>query len=99
MPAENINDISVEIGLALGAMTVDTIKETFNIVMDKIRIKIVANKAQEVLQKVREGSNAETIKKPELSAADEIQKYKELLDLGAITEEEFQFKKKELLGL
>ncbi|EGT4786849.1 SHOCT domain-containing protein [Clostridioides difficile] len=33
------------------------------------------------------------------SNADEILKYKNLLDLGAITEEEFNTKKKELLNL
>ena len=33
------------------------------------------------------------------SAADEIKKYKELLDMGAITQEEFEAKKKQLLGL
>ncbi len=36
---------------------------------------------------------------PSASAADEIKKYKELLDMGAITEEEYNAKKKELLGL
>ena len=34
-----------------------------------------------------------------LSPADEIKKYKDLLDSGAITQEEFDIKKKELLGL
>ena len=34
-----------------------------------------------------------------ISAADEILKYKNLLDLGAITQEEFDCKKKELLGI
>lgn len=33
------------------------------------------------------------------SAADEILKYKQLLDMGAITQEEFDAKKKQLLGL
>ena len=33
------------------------------------------------------------------SAADEIKKYKELLDIGAITQEEYETKKKQLLGL
>jgi len=33
------------------------------------------------------------------SAADEIRKFKELLDLGVITQEEFDAKKKQLLGL
>lgn len=32
-------------------------------------------------------------------AADEIKKYKELLDMGAITQEEFDLKKKQLLGI
>lgn len=34
-----------------------------------------------------------------VSAADELKKFKELLDMGAITQEEFDTKKKELLGL
>lgn len=33
------------------------------------------------------------------SPADELKKYKELLDLGAITEEEYMVKKKQVLGL
>lgn len=36
---------------------------------------------------------------PALSSADEILKYKNLLDMGVITQEEFDAKKKELLGL
>ena len=36
---------------------------------------------------------------PNYSAADELKKYKELLDSGAITQEEYDMKKKELLGL
>ena len=35
----------------------------------------------------------------QISAADEIKKYKELLDMGVITQEEFDAKKKQLLGL
>lgn len=33
------------------------------------------------------------------TSADELKKYKDLLDDGAITQEEFEAKKKELLGL
>lgn len=36
---------------------------------------------------------------PQQSNADELKKYKELLDMGAITQEEFDAKKKQLLGL
>jgi hypothetical protein len=42
---------------------------------------------------------AETAPKAVVSNADEIKKYKELLDCGAITQEEFDIKKKQLLGL
>ena len=34
-----------------------------------------------------------------VSVADELKKFKELLDMGAITQEEFDAKKKDLLGL
>ena len=34
-----------------------------------------------------------------MSNADELKKFKELLDMGAITQEEFDAKKKQLLGL
>ena len=33
------------------------------------------------------------------SPADELKKFKELLDMGALTQEEFDIKKKQLLGL
>lgn len=46
----------------------------------------------EMLNKIGEAA-------PAPSAADEIAKYKALLDSGAITEEEFEAKKKQLLGL
>lgn len=36
---------------------------------------------------------------PAVSAADELKKFKELLDMGVITQEEFDAKKKQLLGL
>lgn len=36
---------------------------------------------------------------PDFSAAEELKKFKELLDMGAITQEEYDAKKKQLLGL
>ena len=61
--------------------------------------------AQEVLSVLNVITNAndkETDAVPQISAAssaDEIKKYKELLDDGVITKEEFEMKKKQLLGL
>jgi hypothetical protein len=34
-----------------------------------------------------------------ISAADELKKFKELFDMGVITQEEFDIKKKQLLGI
>lgn len=42
---------------------------------------------------------ADTVSVPESSTTDELKKYKELLDSGIITQEEFDTKKKHLLGL
>ena len=49
--------------------------------------------AQFIIKKVAQ------YKKGEYSEADEIKKYKELLDTNAITQEEYSAKKKQLLGL
>ena len=40
-----------------------------------------------------------TVVQQALSTADELKKFKELLDIGVITQEEFDAKKKQLLGL
>ena len=49
-------------------------------------------------QRLTEGGAAEVSAQP-LSSADEIKKFKDLLDSGVITQEEFDAKKKQLLGL
>ena len=56
-------------------------------VADYIRIKVEECKKQKSGQTVA------------VSAADELKKFKELLDSGVITQEEFDAKKKQLLGL
>lgn len=44
-------------------------------------------------------TNNRTIVTQQRSMADEIAKYKQLLDSGAITQEEYEAKKKQILGL
>jgi len=44
-------------------------------------------------------NNPSSSAEPAVSAADEIKKFKELFDMGVITQEEFDAKKKQLLGL
>ena len=53
--------------------------------------------SDEVFEKMKEQNSQP--QQSTVSAADELKKFKELLDMGAITQEEFDAKKKELLGL
>lgn len=68
-----------------------TINMTKNIEAERIVTYI--NKK---LAEIREGGSKPT---QVISQADEIKKFKELLDMGVITEEEFNAKKKQILGL
>ena len=62
----------------------------------------MAEIAEFIKNKIREfktAKNATTTIVNQVSAAEELKKFKELLDLGIITQEEFDAKKKQLLGL
>lgn len=51
----------------------------------------------EEFERIKQEQNNPTVNS--VSAADELKKFKELLDMGVITQEEFETKKKQLLGL
>ena len=60
----------------------------------------VANYIRDQIDQIKRGKNAPTIiSSTPVSSADELKKFKELLDMGVITQEEFDAKKKQLLGL
>ncbi len=67
----------------LTAITPDNINEVVNYIKNRIH-EIKTNKGKPIMQTI--------------SPADEIKKYKELLDMGAITAEEYEKKKNELLN-
>lgn len=94
----NINDITFESGMLFGILTIDTIREKFNIALNKYSAKNISNRLHEELDRIHRISSNPTTN-VQLSMADEIKKYKELLDMGAISQEEFEAKKKELLNL
>lgn len=68
---------------------------------DKLNDKMdeVAKYVQQKVEEAKSKKNAPTVVAAAVSAADELKKFKELLDLGIITQEEFDAKKKQLLGL
>lgn len=97
---DNVNDLTYSQGVSLGKITVDTIKETFSISVEAHSAKIVFEKINEILNELKNKEKSEmNVSTASPSPADEIKKYKELLDLGILTQEEFDQKKKDLLNL
>lgn len=102
---ENINDITLASGLMTGRLTIDTYKEEFNIEVVKEQADNINSLIHIIIDKIKEDNNkpimpeSPKIESPAPSAADELLKYKSLLDAGAITQEEYDAKKKQLLGL
>lgn len=96
IPLNKINSIGQKKGLIFGEIEIwdgasrmnitNIFKETLNPFVNAV------NKAKEELGKSRQYSTNQ------ISVADELIKFKGLLDQGVITQEEFDKKKKELLG-
>ena len=87
---DNLNDITYNRGLLGGVLTVDTMKEKFNVYVQKKYVENIYDEIHENLQKLESNSSKS-------SNLDDILKFKQLLDAGAITQEEFETKKAELL--
>lgn len=90
-----INDITFQSGVAYGVITVDAQTEVFNVAVIKSQANNINKKLHELLYQLKEESSAVVSSS---SAADEIRKFKELLDDGIISQEEFNKKKSELLS-
>ncbi|WP_298029394.1 SHOCT domain-containing protein [uncultured Dysosmobacter sp.] len=96
---DNLNDITVASGILNGTLTIDTMKETFSVFVGADPARKIAPKLHAEIDGLRRAQSAPASAPAAPSAADEIAKFKALLDSGAITEEEFSAKKKQLLGL
>jgi hypothetical protein len=90
-----INDITFQSGVAYGVITVDAQTEVFNVAVLKSQANNINKKLHELLYQLKEESSTVVSSS---SAADEIRKFKELLDDGIISQEEFDKKKSELLS-
>lgn len=97
---DNLNDVTMTTGAVFGIIVIDTIKKTFNVGVNKIVAKNINNVIHDVLLSLKEDKKASANTNVlTASSADEILKYKDLLDMGAITQDEFDEKKRQLLGL
>lgn len=65
--------------------------------VDNPEVERIKAKIEELQRSMRDGGN--TVVQSAPSAADEIKKFKELLDQGIINENEYEAKKKQLLGI
>lgn len=94
---DRINDITFQAGLVFGVITIDALTERFNVAVDKQQATNINARIHDLIFELK-ATPAQAAAAP-VSSADEILKYKQLLDAGAITEEEFAAKKKQLLGV
>ena len=96
---ENVNDIHKEtFGIVDGKIMIDTIRENIGILLGKSQLDAAFQTVVEVLETYRKNaSNGAVVQ--QISPADELKKFKELLDMGVISQEEFDAKKKQILGL
>lgn len=98
IPIEKINSISHKTGLIFGKLIVHHGSSEMVITnINKNTLSPMINALNAEIDKKREQTNNN--QSSPSSVADEILKFKQLLDQGIISEEEFQAKKKNLLGL
>lgn len=62
-------------------------------------VNVIKDVLDKVVKECASKNNTANVVQAAFSSADELKKFKELLDLGIITQEEFDAKKKQLLGL
>lgn len=91
---DNINDITYKKGLAFGVITIDNMKQEFNVALENTNSGKLYNLIQELISRLKSSEST--------SSSDDygkLEKLKQLKDKGIITQREFDLKKKQILGL
>ena len=98
---DNINAVSQTYSMVGGDLIIDTLGDSIRIGMtSRELVGVVMADLDAALHVIRqEKREAASAVVQQTSAADELKKFKELLDMGIVTQEEFDAKKKQLLGL
>ena len=100
LPLDSVSSVGTSAlkGVAVGTSSG---KIKFKLIKNQSEIHDVISKLLAERQKVEKTATETTVNQTivETSSADEIKKYKDLLDSGIITQEEFDEKKKQLLNL
>lgn len=99
-PYEKISSMLYSTGIMFGKVTLFTSGNRAEITqIEKAHVRVFAETIRARISSNDAPKETRELKNSTVSAADEILKYKNLLDAGAVTQEEFDTKKKELLGL
>jgi hypothetical protein len=104
---ENINDITLSktgiAGVGIGTVCIDTFKETFNVGVNVAEASNIYNCVHDALEEIKGstfgGSGTSSTVASTKSPVEQVKELKELLDMGIISQAEFDMKKKQLLGL
>lgn len=103
IPLDMVNGVSYSQGMVLGKINIANGSEhTCVDNVSKATAPIMVNTIKEAAQKYKLNiyhSNQPSYQSDQIDPAEEIMKFKKLLDAGAITQEEFDAKKKQLLNL
>lgn len=89
---ENLNDVSMNKGIAMASLIIDTLKEKIKVGLAKNEGHAIQDEIHAVLQRVKNKTKSQNV----TSDADELIKFKQLLDAGVITQEEFDMKKSQI---
>lgn len=100
MGAQRVDKMAAAKGVSSDMTTLCLILAIFVAIIPPILLQDVMNKiaTADDIQPVSNQKVAD-VKETKIDTADELKKFKELLDSGVITQEEFDAKKKQLLGL
>ena len=101
---ENVNDISYDSSMLMGTLSIRTYNVTINVGINKNALRDIYNELNNVFNQLKENKITRVVtelpkEETKNDPYEEIKKLKELLDMDIINQEEFDQKKKELLGL
>jgi ribosomal protein L14E/L6E/L27E len=95
IPISKITSVSSKVGLVMGQLFISegTVNHEFGTMLPAL-----ANETVSAIHKAQNMQSSGNVQ-PQISQADELSKFKKLLDDGVLTQEEFDKKKAQILGL
>lgn len=95
---DSLNDVHFSKGLIYTTIVFDTVKEEFSVGVDNGSGQKITTKLQDIIANVRAKETPSVSSQPD-DQFEQVKKLKELLDLNLITNDEYEIKRKRLLGL